>query len=283
MFKHLSFSSLKAFAESPAEMKRYINKERTESKAMDLGSAVDCKLFTPESFDKFFFVCPKIEAKTKDGKLSENPLMTTEGKAKLAEYKEQAADRTFLTQEDFLKVEREVALIANNPVVKSLGLLNSANFQFQFPVEFERTFIVDNIPHKAKHRGITDAWGKTADRKDAKGNIIKGESCVWDLKRMSATNGIKSIRYQIKDMMYAMQAAIYSYALKPQKYYLVILSGINVYVVELNIEAIQSGEILWSYYATRAIKHRKEGFLNPQIWDIGVEFWSDNSDGTFNL
>jgi hypothetical protein len=283
MFKHLSFSSLKAFAESPAEMKRYILKERTESKAMDLGSAVDCKLFTPENFESLFYVCPVIEAKTKDGKVSENPLMTSEGKAKLAEHKELAGNRTFLTQEDYLKVEREVALISNNPVVKNLGLLDSANFQFQFPVEFERTFIVDSIPHKAKHRGITDAYGITADRKDAKGNLVKGETCIWDLKRMSATNGIKSIRYQIKDMMYTMQAAIYSHALQPQKYYLVVLSGINVYVVELNIEAIQSGEVLWSYYATRAIKHRKEGYMKPEIWDIGVEFWSDNSDGTFNF
>lgn len=282
MFKHLSFSSLKAFAESPAEMKRYIDKERTVTKAMDLGSAVDCKLFTPESFDSLFFVCPEIVAKTGKGEIAKNPLATTEGKAELERQKEICGNRTFLTQDDFLKVEREVALIANNPVVKSLGLLDSANFQFQFQVEFERTFIVDSIPHKAKHRGITDAWGKTADRKDAKGNLVKGETCIWDLKRMSATNGIKSIRYQIKDMMYAMQAAIYSYALKPQKYYLVVLSGINVYVVELNIEVIQGGEILWSYYATRAIKHRKEGFMNPQVWDISVEFWSDNSDGTFN-
>jgi len=162
MFKHLSFSSLKAFAESPAEMKRYINKERTESKAMGLGSAVDCKLFTPESFETLFFVCPEITAKTAKGEAAKNPLATTEGKAELERQKEICGNRTFLTQEDYLKVEREVALISNNPVVKSLGLLDSAKFQFQFPVEFERTFIVDSIPHKAKHRGITDAYGTTA-------------------------------------------------------------------------------------------------------------------------
>jgi len=283
MFKHLSFSSLKAFAESPAEMKRYINKERTESKAMDLGSAVDCLLFTPESFDTLFYVCPKIEAKTKDGKVSENPLMTKEGKAKLAEYKEAAGERTFLTLEDKAKIDLEVALISNNPVINHLGLLDSARFQFQYPIEFERKFIVDGIPHNAKHRGILDAYGTTKDQKDINGNLISGLSCVWDLKRMSATKGIKSIRYEIKDKLLALQAAIYSHTLKPQKYYLVILSGINVYVVELNIEAIQSGEVLWKYYATHAIKHRKEGYMNPQIWDIGVEFWSDNSDGTFNL
>ena len=273
MFKHLSFSSLKAFAESPAEMKRYINKERTESKAMDLGSAVDCKLFTPELFESQFFVCPEITAKTGKGEIAKNPLATTEGKAELERQKEICGNRTFLTHDDFLKIEREVAIISNNPVVKSLGLLDSSNFQFQYSIEFEKTYIVDGIPHKAKHRGITDGYGK----------LTTLETCVWDLKRMSATNGIKSIRYQIRDMMYALQAAIYSYPLKPQRYFIVALSGINVYVIELNQEAIQSGEVLWDYYAARAIKHRKEGFISPEVWDIGVEFWADNSDGTFKL
>jgi len=264
---HLSFSRLKALSHSPLCLKRYIEQTRTSTKAMDEGTLLDCLLFEKDTFKDRFFIMPEGVKKPTIAQINaKKPSADTlEQIAVWEEIQSRIGKRIVITQDQYDDSEFIAECVKNNSTVVFQGLLHPDNFKFQVTTDF--------FYKGFKHKGIKDAEG--LDR--------NGKHVIWDLKRMSATNGIKSIRYQIKDMMYAMQAAIYSYALKPQKYYLVVLSGINVYVVELNIEAIQSGEILWSYYATRAIKHRKEGFMNPQVWDIGVEFWSDNSDGTFNL
>ena len=54
--KHLSFSRLKALSHSPLCLKRYIEKQRKTTKAMDEGTLLDCILFEPETFNDRFFI-----------------------------------------------------------------------------------------------------------------------------------------------------------------------------------------------------------------------------------
>ena len=53
---YVSYSSLKELLVSPLAFERYMTKKKEPTPAMNFGSAFDCKLFTPEEFDKRFFV-----------------------------------------------------------------------------------------------------------------------------------------------------------------------------------------------------------------------------------
>jgi hypothetical protein len=55
---HLSFSRLKELAHSPLALSRYIDKAFEPTAAMIEGSALDCLLFTPDDFDRLFFIMP---------------------------------------------------------------------------------------------------------------------------------------------------------------------------------------------------------------------------------
>ena len=61
----LSYSSLKEFAESPKHYIQYITKKWERTDAMLMGLIVDCLLFTPDDFDKKYFVTekPKLNSK----------------------------------------------------------------------------------------------------------------------------------------------------------------------------------------------------------------------------
>lgn len=65
----LSYSSLKAFRKSPRHYIMYLNGEFKPSPAMELGSMLDCKLLTPENFNKEYLVINrKIDKRTNAGK-----------------------------------------------------------------------------------------------------------------------------------------------------------------------------------------------------------------------
>lgn len=54
--KHLSFSSLKAFAESPADFIQYQLRERKTTPAMIWGSLIHCLILEPENFQNVYVV-----------------------------------------------------------------------------------------------------------------------------------------------------------------------------------------------------------------------------------
>lgn len=64
----LSFSSLSAFAVSPRAFVAYKLKERTETSAMQMGTAVHCLVLEPHEFAKRYFVAPAVNGATKEGK-----------------------------------------------------------------------------------------------------------------------------------------------------------------------------------------------------------------------
>lgn len=64
----LSFSSLSAFAVSPRAFIAYKLKERKETKAMRLGTAVHCLVLEPEKFRERYIVAKTVNGATKEGK-----------------------------------------------------------------------------------------------------------------------------------------------------------------------------------------------------------------------
>lgn len=64
----LSFSSLTAFAVSPAAFIAYKLQERKTTKAMLLGEVVHCKVLEPDYFEERYHVMPVVNAATVEGK-----------------------------------------------------------------------------------------------------------------------------------------------------------------------------------------------------------------------
>jgi exodeoxyribonuclease VIII len=92
--KALSHSKLSCLAQSPMEFKmRHIDDPPTlpkkESDAFAMGHAVHCLALEPESFSDRFFVLPKIDRRTK------------EGKAAYAEIQEASKSKTLLDGDDY--------------------------------------------------------------------------------------------------------------------------------------------------------------------------------------
>lgn len=92
--KALSHSKLSCLAQNPMEFKmRYVDDPPTlppkESDAFAMGQAVHCLALEPESFSDRFFVLPKIDRRTK------------EGKAAYAEIQEASKSKTLLDGDDY--------------------------------------------------------------------------------------------------------------------------------------------------------------------------------------
>ena len=92
--KALSHSKLSCLAQNPMEFKmRYVDDPPTlppkESDAFAMGHAVHCLALEPESFSDRFFVLPKIDRRTK------------EGKAAYAEIQEASKSKTLLDGDDY--------------------------------------------------------------------------------------------------------------------------------------------------------------------------------------
>ena len=92
--KALSHSKLSCLAQNPMEFRmRYVDDPPTlppkESDAFAMGHAVHCLALEPESFSDRFFVLPKIDRRTK------------EGKAAYAEIQEASKSKTLLDGDDY--------------------------------------------------------------------------------------------------------------------------------------------------------------------------------------
>lgn len=66
--RRLSYSSLKAFKKSPQHFVHYLMTRFEPTPAMVTGSAFDCMVLTPDSFEKEYAVIPKVDRRTKSGK-----------------------------------------------------------------------------------------------------------------------------------------------------------------------------------------------------------------------
>ena len=213
--KHLSFSALKAFMQSPKHFYDYkMDKETTD--AMKAGEMFHMAVLEPERFKSKYWVLDDSEKCTElinNG--SKSPRATTI-------YKE------WLTAEIAKHEGQEMIDKKDYDLYLSMGeylYQNSASKHLMSGlIEKECSFEFEHLGFNIK--GKIDGLGSDYE---------------IDLKKV-ADASFKKVRWIIEDMMYDMQSGIYCAAKRIKKYYLIFIdSSCNVTVVKLNENTIQQG------------------------------------------
>lgn len=249
LITHLSFTRLCELAHSPLALKQYIDGDKRTTAAMTAGSLLDCLLFTPQDFERKFYLMPKVDKRTKDGKDAFEAAQNA------------ANGREIITDEQLADAQLLDACIRQNSTVAFHGLLNPEFFEFQVPVSFKYGGF--------EHKGI----------KDADGNRRDGQKVIWDLKRMGSRSGEQLVRSQIRNNLYDLQAAIYCHPYDSKdesvKYYIIAVDNDGfVTPFEITRDARNKARILWNKLIKAAARCNFEGL------DMGCEFWAE-VDGFF--
>lgn len=210
--KHISFSALKAFLQSPKHFYNYkMNKETT--KAMEQGKIFHMACLEYDKLMSKYWVLDDSE------KIEEIGGAKPRSTKVYREWKEKQiqlnSGKEMISQEDLDLYTSMKDYLYQCSATKHLmeGLIHKEK-----PFEFE----YDGF----KVKGQIDGEGK--------------DYCI-DLKKC-ADASFKKIRWVIEDMMYDMQGAIYSHAVQKQDYYLIFIDpNINVTVVKIGKEKLQAG------------------------------------------
>lgn len=180
---YLSYSALKQFEKSPNHYIQYVTKERDDSsKSMNLGSATHTWILERDKFDERYFVAPKIDKRTADGK-------------KLAKEIEESG-KTHVSIEDFELINNMARAIEGSAWANKLVDSWAKDYEVGFESQINGyTF-----------KGFVD---------------IVGDSYIADLKTdrdASPASFIKSA----DNLGYHLQAAIYSTITGKEFYWVVV-------------------------------------------------------------
>lgn len=181
--EYLSYSALKQFEKSPNHYIQYVTKDRdNSSKSMNLGSATHAFILEPDKFAERYFVAPKADKRTTEGK-------------KLAREIEETGKIHVLT-EDFEIIEQMSKSIKGSPWAKKLIDNLAISYEKEFFAE------INGYPFK----GFID---------------IVGESYVADLKTDRDASPAAFIK-SADNLGYHLQAAIYSTITGKEFYWIVV-------------------------------------------------------------
>ncbi|WP_417447227.1 PD-(D/E)XK nuclease-like domain-containing protein [Kangiella sp.] len=114
-------STLKSIANST--LAHALSSEFKESDATRLGSAVHAAILEPETFDDEFIVIPKIDKRTKAGKIL------------AAEYEEKAQGKTIITEEQKLSVEQVVESIKRHSTASAMLSGGEAEYSYYSEID----------------------------------------------------------------------------------------------------------------------------------------------------
>lgn len=210
--KHLSFSALKAFMQSPKHFYAY-KMEKETTKAMEAGKLFHMAILEPEKFKETYWVLDDSLKVLEIG--GGNPRATKV-------YKE------WILEQDSLNVGKERISKDDYDLYLSMGAYLNQNHATKFLmsglIEKESEFEFEHLGFKIK--GKIDGLGSDYE---------------IDLKKV-ADASFKKVRWIIEDMMYDMQSGIYCFSKRIKKYYLIFIdSSCSVTVVKLSEGTIQNG------------------------------------------
>jgi len=210
--KALSFSALKSFLQSPKHFYRYKTEKRT-TKAMDEGAVFHMAILQPDLFVQKYWVLDDQEIIKEIG--GGNPRGTKAYKEWKQQQIDSHPDMEILSQEDYDQYIEMGKYLRINSATKDLinGLIETEKY-----FEFEHNGF--------KILGYIDG---------------EGMDYLIDLKKVSNAD-FKKVKWVIWDMLYDMQAGIYTYASEIENYYLIFIDNdINVQVVKIGRETLEAG------------------------------------------
>lgn len=211
--KHLSFSSLKAFLQSPKHFFRYKTDAEPDTKAMKEGTMFHMAILEPDKFKEKYWILDDSEKCAEIG--GAKPRATKAYKEWFNEQIEKNTGRELISKEDY-----DLYLSMGDYLYKCSAT----------------SWIMNGLVHKEKGFKFEHNNFSITGKIDGEGN----DYCM-DLKKV-ADASFKKVKWTIQDMRYDMQGAIYSYAAAKKKYYLVFIDkAINVTVVKISEDTLQTG------------------------------------------
>lgn len=183
--EYLSYSSLKYALQDMALFELYMQgKLKKESEALTFGSAYDCLLFTPEEFDKQFFVFDDRGIVNELG--GKNPRATSKYKEWKAEQDELSKGLSLLSADDY---QTAIDMITR---LEDSGVLN-IYMQGEYQVEFLQELEV------GKHKGVP-----------VRGFLdVLGDGFITDSK---STRSVSGFPRDVRWLGYDVQAFLYTTA-----------------------------------------------------------------------
>lgn len=246
---HLSFSSLKAFADSPSTFAEYKLSKREPTDAMLFGAMLHCLVLEPLDFNNRYLCLDDRDICEQIG--GAKPRATKAYKEWMAVTVAEAGDRQIVETNEYLAAKVIASNVLHNRAsAKILDLC----WQHEKPIEWE----FQNFKFKGFIDGI-------------------GEKAIMDLKTCPDANQDKFQRDIINNKYY-LQAAMYLYAEGQNlPYYIVAVDkkgGVSVH--KMHDKLIEHGMKEYNDLLERF----NECILKDEF-DRSYDFWSDRFDGTF--
>lgn len=246
---HLSFSSLKAFAESPATFVEYKLDKREPTDAMLFGSMLHCLVLEPGEFDKRYLCLDDLDICNSIG--GAKPRATKQYKEWKAVTVAEAGDRTIVETSEYYAAKKIASNVRHNRA--SRKILDMCP-EHEKAIEWEfKNFIF---------RGFIDG---------------RGEKAKVDLKTCPDANWQKFQREIISNKYY-LQAAMYTYATgEDVPFYIIAVDkkgGVSVHKIDQRLldHGMQEYNDLLDRFNECILKDE---------FDKSYDFWSDRFDGTF--
>lgn len=247
----LSYSGIKNFALSPASFIAYKLEDKTQTKAMKIGSALHCAILEPEEFEKRYLVLTKdmLPNPDKDFRDSANNQFKKQFIANA-----ENESKEILDPAEFEECKLYQRLCWNNQI--SSHYLKNLTFKEQY-AEWNFQGIM--------FRGYIDGGGN---------------GYLMDLKKVADASPEKIKRAAIYDLWH-WQGALYkqsNFADEFTGFYNLAVDKVSPCLYEL-------GEFNYQKALsdlTKILDNFKR-CLDLQLWDAGYEFWADNNKGIFTI
>lgn len=246
--KPLSFSSLKAFKESPKDFIKYCLREKEETEAMFFGSLVHCMVLEPDQFYYRYFILDDTAKCLEIG--GKSPRATNAYK----EWKQELIARNFGKKLVPVNIHQQAEIMAS-------GITHNYAAARIMKMAPEREKKIEWQYKNFRFHGFVDMNGEV----------------VIDLKTCADANPRK-FQYEARQNNYPLQGGMYLTGLKENKPYYIIAAdkkgGVSVHCLTEDI--IQ--DALHEY--ERLVDRFNECMLKEQF-DMSYDFFADNWQGYY--